>query len=136
MSSGVETATNHDLVGSWIIEGQVDDGPAFVNLSTFAPGGAAINTAGPGATAHGAWERTGEREYAITFVWIEWNDDGDVRGRGTIRGTLALDAAGDTFAGPFVTESTNAEGAVVETYRGSARATRVAVEPLPILTTP
>ncbi len=118
------------LVGSWTVDVQVKGGPSFVNISSFMPGGVAINTSGRGHTWHGAWARTGEGEYGVTFVSIDWDGEGGASGRGTIRTTLTLGADGDTFAGPYVVEATDAAGTVEEAYRGEVRAARIAVEPM------
>ena len=119
------------VVGSWVVTAQFPDGFSAVNFSTIMPGGVMLNTADDASTGHGAWERTGEGTYAITFVHPDFDDDGALEGRSTVRGTLTLGPDGDTFTSPFAVEVTDLAGTVLFSDTGTAEGERIGVEPPP-----
>ena len=129
---GTPSAGDQGLVGSWVITAQLegDEPLAFVNFATIMPGGVLIATAPDSPLGHGAWERAGDGDYALTIVFPDFDDEGDLEGRITVRATVTLGRDGDTFAGPFVTEVADLAGEVLFSYGGAAEAVLIAVEPL------
>jgi hypothetical protein len=84
---------------------------------------------GPG---YGAWLRTGDREFAGTFVGNIYNlSTGQVIGKYKVksRGTLQTDR--ETFTGVFQTETFDLGGGLASTVTGSLAARRIQVEALP-----
>jgi|GEM_PF-5990794 len=132
-SGGAQEATppvvDDGIVGSWIVTAQ-GDGFSFVNVTSVLPGGVVINTADDGPAGHGAWTRTADGTYALTFVSPDFDDDGSLEGFVTVRAEATLGSDGSTFSGPFATEITDATGAVLFTYLGTVQAARIEVEPL------
>jgi hypothetical protein len=129
---GTPAADEHEIVGSWVVTAQLegDEPLAFVNFTTIMPGGVLVNTGPDGPLGHGVWERTADGEYALTIVHPDFDDEGDLEGRITVRTTVALGPDGDTFAGPFVTEVADLTGTVRFAYGGTAEAERITAEPL------
>ena len=84
---------------------------------------------GPG---YGVWLRTGDREFAGTFVGNIYDlSTGQIIGKYKVksRGTLQNDRA--TFTGVFQTETFDLAGGLVSTVTGSIAARRIQVETLP-----
>jgi hypothetical protein len=123
------------IVGSWIITATVTSEEAasysFVNFATYMPGGVLVTTAPDSPLGHGAWAPSGDGSYEITIVFPDFDDDeGALEGQVTVRATITLGADGTTFTAPFLTEVTDATGAVRYAYGGTAQAQRIQVEPL------
>lgn len=135
---GTPVAGDQELVGSWIITVQTDGGPSFINLSTFMPGGVQITTAPDGPLGHGVWEPTDEGAYAVTIVFPDFDQDGALKDKVTVRSTVTLSPDGDTFTGPYVTEGKDLTGAVLFSVAGTVQAERIVTEPLgtPVAGTP
>jgi hypothetical protein len=85
---------------------------------------------------HGAWNRTGNREFAATSVLIYAGapnhpfNAGELVGTEKIRFSLKLNASGHTLAGTVLVEIRDAAVTVVFSGPGTIEATRIAVEPL------
>ena len=129
---GTPAAGDQGIVGSWVLTAQVDgDEPfAVVNFTSIMPGGVLVVTAPDAPLGHGAWEHTGDGAYALTIVFPDFDDEGDLEGQTTVRTTVTLGRDGDTFAGPFVNEFTDLAGTVLFSSGGTAEGQRIVVEPL------
>ncbi|MDQ3747507.1 MAG: hypothetical protein M3367_00620 [Acidobacteriota bacterium] len=85
----------------------------------------------PVATAgHGAWEKTGNRRYAFTFLQILYDADGNYQGEAKIRHSITLNQRGNSWSGQLQVEIFDADGNVVFTGSATEQATRIEVEPL------
>lgn len=148
-----------DITGAWLVNLSLDSGPApaaqaqqparqpdgartqapFVAVETFHADGTFMETSltdylpPQGPPGQGVWERTGEREFALTIYGVTVGDVVNPQFQGTykVRSKLKLDRAGEEFSGPFVIEIYDPAGALAATLEGSARGRRAHVEPLP-----
>src|SRR5262245_26210108 len=78
---------------------------------------------------HGAWARTGNNQFSITFVGNSFAPDGTVAASYKVRATVSLGPTGDTFAGPFQTQILDLTGNVLDTFTGVVKGVRIVVEP-------
>ena len=124
----------HPLVGTWIVDPEVDDPTNPPSFDVYMADGTAINVGSEGATA-GAWEATGPRTAAVTFVGLFGG-----AGSGTsfvIRANVEVDEAGQSFAAPSSFTLVAADGTVLAAARGgTARGTRINAEPAEAVGTP
>jgi len=123
------------LEGSWIADvTNQATGARQITLYTFMSNGTLISsnrdhpTRGPG---HGAWIRTGDREFAIIFVRIRFDADGSFIGTQKLRGQVTLSEELDAFTSRSMNEFYDVDGNLVDTNQTTTRATRIKVEPLP-----
>lgn len=138
---GTPVATaGHPLVGAWIVDTNAEDpaGPQEAtvppDVAVFTDEGTIIDGTPFGDTGVGTWEATSPRAAALTFV-IPFQEE-DFAGSVIIRATLELDAAGETFSGPYSYTVVAADGTVVDAGRDMARGTRITVEPVEAEGTP
>jgi len=131
------------LEGSWLVTVTSNGAPPFKGLITFNNGGGLIASAQgdillspppgvpPVATAgHGAWEKTGNRRYAFTFIQILYGSDGSYQGEAKSRHKITLNNSGNRWSGQLQFEIFDADGNVVFSGSGTEQATRIEVEPL------
>jgi hypothetical protein len=123
------------LEGSWIADvTNQATGTRQITLYTFMSDGTLISsnrdhpTRGPG---HGAWVRTGDREFAITFVRIRFEADGSFIGTQKLRGQVTLSEELNAFTSRSMNEFYDVDGNLTDTNQTTTRATRIRVEPLP-----
>jgi hypothetical protein len=128
-----------DFAGLWVVQGQPDSEsgiPDFVNLATItrsAPGsgyaakGQIVNVDPVEGAAVGGWERLDKNTYAVTFTGFLVADAATLRI--VVHATVELQAAGDSFSGPFRTEVLDLEGNFVFSFEGTVSATRQPIEP-------
>lgn len=144
-SQQVSEAGQH-LEGTWIVTvtPMLPPGsppvPPFTTLSTFTPDGSVVGS-GPGirpplgslfaSAQHGEWIRIGDREFAVTFIELEFDGMGNFKGIAKIRGTVTLDEALNEYSGPFMAEFLDPAGNVRGSGRSAVTARRIDVEPLP-----
>jgi hypothetical protein len=84
---------------------------------------------GPG---YGVWLRTGDGEFAGTFVGNIYNPStGQIIGKYKVKSRGTLQADRETFTGAFQTETFDLAGGLVTTVTGSISARRIQVESLP-----
>ena len=126
------------LVGSWFVTARVNVlGQPVVTLRTLATCNAdGTVVATPqidivASTAHGAWRRIGEDEFAITAVYLKRDATGvEFIGTTKVRATLTLHEATQELTGRFQADVFDVDGNVVQSFTGIAQATRIEVEPL------
>ncbi len=86
------SSTRQSLKGSWIVTVTREDQSTFLSLMTFTSGGGVLeesNTTSIRSLGHGEWVRTGNRQFARTFVFFRF--DGPTRGFiGTGRATANM----------------------------------------------
>lgn len=139
-----EDKKSHDLSGSWLVTTTPLGGPPpFQGLITFDAGGGLVASAQgdillnappgvpPIATAgHGAWARTGQREFLFTFRQLYYDADGGFQGGAKIRMAVNLNRAGNEWSGQLTVDYLDSDGNVVFSGAGTAQAIRIMVEPL------
>ena len=124
------------LEGSWITDVTVaETGERVVGLFTYTGDGGMVstNTTHPRwGPAHGAWVRTGDREFAITFQRLRFDSDGTFVGTHKVRGTITLNEAADEYTlAPSLSELFDVEGNLVSSRPQTGEAKRIKVEPMP-----
>ena len=124
--------TLDQVVGSWAVEVTVVQQDAvFPALITFTSDGIVLADKPPSpfeTTGHGAWVATGPDSADYTFVALIGSESGALSAKIKVTGSLQLDAAADTWAGPFKIQIVDADGAEVMTDEGTFAGTRIAVE--------
>ena len=131
-----ETANNETLAGAWNVTIVFDD-PSVAGCTT-----PTLNTSDGGIVAqgcdvsespgYGQWRRIGPREFAVTFVGVEFGPMGTgITGTYKVRGTLTLSKDGQMSTGPFLTEVFALDGSLLFSATGTVTLQRVGVEPLP-----
>lgn len=139
-SISIESNGNNKITGSWYVTSTPNGGPPpFKAMITFSEGGGMIASAQGDillninslATAgHGAWARTGNRQFLFTFRQIFYTADGSYDGGIKVRHTANMNKAGTAWTGQLTAEFYNALDEVVFTSTGSGTATRIVAEPL------
>jgi hypothetical protein len=140
------------LDGSWAITITAVEPPGlppFKGLITFTLNGEVLESRRPyvpftpfgpvlESSGHGAWVRTGRREFAVAFQFLVQaapNNptfvNGEELGTDNIRMQLVRDRSGESLAGTFVSEAKDADGNVVFTAHGTITGTRMRAEPQP-----
>ena len=123
------------LEGSWITDVTVaETGERVVGLFTYTGDGGMVstNTTHPRwGPAHGAWVRTGEREFAITFQRLRFESDGTFIGTHKVRGRLTLNDALDEYSSQSLSEQFDRDGNLVSSGPTTGQAKRIKVEPMP-----
>ena len=119
------------LDGSWIVDATVAGEPPLKGLITFTRDGALVETVflpfvSPG---HGAWVRTGNRQFAITNVYFVSDLSGQLLRIGTVHATYDLDRALTTATIAFHVDLTDPAGQFLSAFEGTGHATRIVVEP-------
>jgi hypothetical protein len=138
------------LTGSWlgrIVPTSVPI-PPTTDLITFMRDGTVIESQRPyladtpwgpllRTSAHGEWERIGNRDFAVTVMLIYQGapdhptTPGEVLAIEKARMKLTLDQHGNHFSGTLLDEIRDVSGNVIFLGVGTYEATRIAVEPLP-----
>src|SRR4030095_9425648 len=116
----------------WIVKATVEGEPPITALITFGKdGGFSETAASPGVTSgHGNWERTANRQFALTARYLRTDANGQFVGTSKVRSTFVLDKEGTTLSGPFLTEVYDADGNLLSSFDGTATATPIQVERL------
>ncbi len=90
--AGDLSSHSQKLEGSWLVMVTREDQSTFLSLMTFTSGGGVLeesNTTSIRSLGHGEWVRTGNRQFARTFVFFRF--DGPTRGFiGTGRATANM----------------------------------------------
>jgi len=86
---------------------------------------------------YGQWVRTGNHEFAVTFVGLEYDLDGTMTGTPgassgsyKVRASVRLSDNSNEFNGPFTTDIFDLNGNVIFTVSGTITGKRIEVEPL------
>jgi acetyl esterase/lipase len=136
--AGAQDAAVHPLVGAWVLDvdiESVDDPPIYLLLHADGTLLVANPYYGEGV---GAWRPTGGRTADATVVFQDLNPDPTQVVIGTLTASLAIEvgATGDAFAARIASEGRWPDGTLAERDGSTARGTRLAVQPLPVSTTP
>jgi hypothetical protein len=81
------------------------------------------------SAGYGSWVRTGNNQFAITFVGNSFGPDGTVSSTYKVRAWVSLNSTQNSFTGPFRTEIFDLAGNLLATFTGTATGTPVVVEP-------
>jgi uncharacterized cupredoxin-like copper-binding protein len=128
-------ASEHPLLGSWIVDATptvADDGP---ELETFHLEGS-VRGVGPQGATVGSWEPTGARSADVTLVGPFTDpESGAFVGLGIVRGSIEVAEDGQTFTGTYTFEPPAAFAAAVGIAEGQlgpsdVSGMRIAVEPM------
>lgn len=136
--------SSKSIAGSWRVIVTSDTFPEpFRALLTFDSEGAVVGSAqgdvllapppgiAPVATAaHGAWVRTGNRNFLFTIRQIFYNADGSYAGGAKIRNNAVISKSGNQMSGQLVVNYYDGNDNEVFTGTGSYTAQRIAAEPL------
>lgn len=123
----------HPLIGTWIIDSDVDTADDPPSVTIVMSDGTAVDTTADGAAA-GAWEATGPGTATLTLVGV-FQEEG-FGGSFYIRADVEVDAAGETFTSPYTFTVVAADGTVLETGQLTARGTRLHVPAAEAVGTP
>jgi hypothetical protein len=88
----------------------------------------------PQATpARGVWERTGARQFAITFYGVIYGSSAEPEFQGTykVRWKVSINQRGDRLSGPYLADIYAPDGSAVFSFGGTAEGRRAKVERLP-----
>ena len=121
------------IEGAWSVTIAFDGGPTCASAPAVATREGTIiadSCAQNLATGYGAWVRTGNRTFAVTFIGNVYGAGGAVVGSYKVRGAGPMDQSGNTWGGPFKTEFFDAAGNLTATFTGTVTAKRIVVEPL------
>lgn len=124
------------LEGSWVSDVRPEDPaqPRNITFWTFTGDGSLISsnrdhpTRGP---AHGTWIRTGDHEFAVTFLRLIFDDQGTFAGTQKLRGQITVNQNTDEFTSRSMSEIFDAQGNLLRTGATIGTAQRIKVEPLP-----
>lgn len=152
-----KAAKKRDITGTWLVNINLDaeaaakvtqkvrrfastDGQApFIAVETFHADGAFTENSltdyiPPQTTpGQGVWEKTGSREFALTFYGVVVDNVSNPQFGGTykVRSKLTLSGDGNEFSGPFTADVFDPSGNLVFTLAGTVEGRRAESEPLP-----
>lgn len=139
--SGEPAATGHDFVGSWRLTFDTPLGASQSLLTVMADGsvifsGRPVSPATGGApvifssSAHGAWEQTGPKAAAATWVGLVSNGEGAFLAVVTDSMEATLGADGNSWQGSYSATVADPDGNVLYEGGSTVKATRITVQPL------
>lgn len=122
------------LAGAWqgtvTAEGPGAPPPLPILIMFAAGGGLVVSGRPPGTPGFGAWASTGKDTFALTFLALHFDPQGNFVGSMKVRAQANLDEDGDTYTGPGITEIFDATGKLLSTFKATTQATRITVEPI------
>lgn len=123
-------AMNRTLVGSWDAVATFDGGGEAPFLASFNRGGTwtSSGSSAGSSTAHGAWERTGPRQYSTKSKIFFYDANGDLSAIGESQSEIELSQDGTSYTGTFEATVSLPDGTVVATNSGTESATRITVD--------
>jgi hypothetical protein len=127
-----EAQAGESIVGTWFSVVQRVSGGPLINLQTFNADGTANATSTDHPTrspAHGAWTRTGDRQYAYTTLRLLFDKDGTYTGIQQIRGDLTVSQDGGSYTSQAQADFYDAAGNLMMSNPTTGQATRVAITP-------
>jgi hypothetical protein len=121
--------SGQEIVGSWLVT--FGGGLA---LQTFSADGSVLQTIVPfdgendATTGHGVWATTGPGEFRYTSVRIRIDEHGTPIGTVKLRGTIAVDAASDTFSARSQVDRLDVDGNLVRRSSPTLEGRRITLE--------
>src|SRR5438477_5619502 len=118
------------LEGSWIVTTTIEGQSPFKSLATLIRDGGVVEShLDPSlSAAHGVWARTGNREFAVTAMYLRTDEFGEFAGTARVRSTFVLDQTLNKGTGRFQSDVFDVNGNLVRSFRGTNEATRIQVE--------
>ncbi len=80
------------------------------------------------STTLGAWVRSADGTFGLTFVGFAFDDTGKFLASQHIRVAVQVNDNQDRFTGPFKTDFIGADGQVLASVSGTVQGTRIQVE--------
>jgi hypothetical protein len=119
-----------NLRGAWNVTIELDGSVLCTAPSLItADGGVVANACAPSESpGYGEWVRTGNREFAVTFVGHEYAPDGSQIGTYKVRARGSLGEDSQTFSGPFTSDIFDLNGKLIVSFNGTVRGRRIVVE--------
>jgi len=122
------------LEGAWHVittpEGSGAPPPLLVLIMFAAGGGLVVSGRPPGSPGFGTWASTGANTFALTFLALRFDPQGHFAGTTKVRAQANLSEDGNTYTGPGLTEMFDATGKLIASFKSTAQATRITVEPI------
>jgi hypothetical protein len=138
------------IVGSWVVR-VMSDRPTETQVVSLTGDGIVIASNTPtevvqpgegppgvsrtySTTGLGAWKQSGDHQFLVTFVEVDFGDTGNLVDTVKIIASLTLNPAGDGFDGQFRVDVTDPSGNVVFASPGpigQVTGTRITAEPFP-----
>jgi hypothetical protein len=116
----------HPLVGTWIVDPEVDDQTNPPSFDVYMADGTAINIGSEGATA-GAWEATGPRTATLTYAGLMGGGSGTAF---ILRANIEVDETGERYTGDHSFTVVAADETILGAAQGgTAGGTRFHAEP-------
>jgi hypothetical protein len=112
----------HPAVGAWILHIE-DEEPSIIALTA---DGVMHDTEFDGTSGLGAWEAADDTTAAFTLIILLEEEDSSLSIQ--VRGTMTVDASGDTASLSFSLTALGDDGAVYFTGEETGTATRIQVE--------
>ena len=81
------------------------------------------------SAGYGVWARTGNNQFAITFIGNSFGADGLVASTYKVRANVSLGPTLNTFSGRFTTEIFDLGNNLIATFTGTVTGVRVVAEP-------
>ena len=119
------------IVGSWqatsTVDGSTDSAPL---LATFGKDGTLVST-GPStanSVAHGAWKKTGPRQFSATIVFFVYDANGNADLKVTTNDEYQVSQNGQTYTSVFEATLSTLDGTVIGVVTGTSSGTRINVQ--------
>lgn len=113
----------HPLVGSWLLDTDVENPENPPSLAVFTSDGIYLEVSDGGSTSVGVWESTGDTTGQLTFQFLDGGGMGMVR--------ASIEVTSDTLTAEYTIEFIDPTGESTGQYGpGMAEGTRAAVEPM------
>lgn len=118
----------HPLVGTWIVDPEVDTPGNPPSFDAFMADGTLVNIGSDGASV-GSWAPTGPRSASMTFAGLVLDSGG--ASAFILRGDLEVDETGDGLTGSHSFTLVGADGSVIAAFQGGAASgVRLRAEPM------
>jgi len=126
-----DEAAVHSLVGTWVLDTNVDDPADAPEMIVVSADGGYISVDAEGGTTVGAWEATGDWAANLTVSTPQLTNDGSFGGTIVLRAEVEVDPSGNTFTATYTFELVWPDGAHTgEHGPGTAQGTRLVAEPV------
>jgi hypothetical protein len=99
------SAQGQQLEGAWVVTVTVPGQPSVTALHTYTrDGGVLVSSSSmQRSVGHGAWVRTGNREFGRTWVQLRFDEKGAFAGTSKVRSIIRLSETSDEWVGVAVT---------------------------------
>ena len=112
----------HPIVGTWVVDPDIASEAETPGLGIWTGDGIVTDPDG----IAGSWEAVDDRTALVTFADVFPDGTGYV----AVRGPHVVDAAGETWTSDYSYDVVAPDGTVLDSGTGTARGTRLLVEPM------